>query len=346
MSDSYRWCFSCARPAVPAVRKRRGGYTVMATGPGSAGDQLSPELRDRAAEVADAVGLDAAPLRKRLPRLPFIVGRQLDRGSAARVTGELQAAGMEAGVYGPGALPMMRVRRSVVRKAGALTPRVYLIMAGMSGGYVSVINNSPGWWSIGVLGALLAAVPVVTTLVSRRASARWPEREARGAGSETALTEVLTTVRDPRLHARMQSLCTTAALVRQAVADREELSDADRCELVEAVDATVERSARLTLAVTAAQAGRASASHVAAARGTEQLSGAVTLMRDLDTLTNQILDQIGRSAQKLRGLALEIAAGDAIASGSAVARARDAVLCVSDEHEARSALERFLEEDR
>jgi hypothetical protein len=316
----------------------------MVTGPGSTGDQLSPEFRDRAAEIAAAVGLDASTLRKRLPRLPIIVGHELDRGSAGRISEELRAAGMEASVYGPGAQPVANVRRAVLKKAAALTPRVYLIMAGMSGGYVSVINNSPGWWSIGVIGAMLAAVPVVTTLVSRRASARWPDRQTSRDRTSGALNEVLTTVRDPRLHARMQSLCATAASARESVITGARLSEEDRRQLVEALDATVERSARLTLAVAAAQAGRASASHVAAAQGTNELPGAVSLMRDLDTLTNQILDQLGRSAQRLRALSLELAAGDTIASGAAVARLREELLRVSDEYAARAALDRFLEE--
>lgn len=348
MSGDYPWCFSCARPTAGAVKVDRGGHTVLIAGPGSNGDQLSPELRDRAAEVAAAVGLDVRRLRKSLPRVPFVLARHLDAGSAIRIAEELAASGMTASVHGPEALPVSQVRRAVFRKTLALTPRVYLIMAGMSGGYVSIMNSRPGVWTVAILGGILLGAPTVLGLVSRRAEARWlGERKPAGAG-DRAVNRVLSAVTDPLLHARLHAVCRAVAGLQRAAVDSELLSDGDRRELARAADTTIERTASLIITLNTARGGRAAATLAATTTSGDrgQLSDAVAVVRDLDAVANRVLEQIGRTAASVRSLAADLAVAEARNATEAVQHARAVLEEVNDQAAAHAQLDRFLEEHR
>lgn len=338
----YPWCFNCGRASIPAQRVRRRGYTVVVAGPGKHGEQIKPDLRDVCCRATDGVGLDSSKLRKRLPRVPFVLVRGVNRAGAKRIVEQLAAGGVEAGIVGPQEANRSALARSITKKTMTMAPRVYLVMMGMGGGFFSLINSTPGIVALSLLGSLVAAVPAVLGLAYSRALVHWDRDPETDLLPE--VSEVLLTVHDPLLHARMRSVTADAARLRRAGSAHGGDTTATR-ELERAIDRTVAGVASLvrSLSVLKESARAAALAGMESADPAER-SEASSLLRGAEGMYTKTMERIGRVSLGLRRLALRLLAVDADSTGLELASFAREVESLGDEIEAAAELEEFLEQ--
>lgn len=341
ISSFYPWCFGCGRATIPAHRVRRHGYTVVVGGPGKPGEQLRPELRDLCCRATETLGFDTVKLRKRLPRVPFVLVRGLSRAGAHHIAEILSDGGVEAAIVGPNEAPRTALVRSITRKTMTMAPRVYFVMLGMGGSFFSVINSTPGAFAASLIGTMVAAVPATLGLAYSRALVRW----GRESGPEILpeVAEVLRTVSDPLLHARMRSVAGDAAALRRAC-EAADAQDAERAEIVATVNRTVAGVAGLVQSLSVLKAS-AKAAGLAAMESTKdsERSEASRILRSAEGTYTKTMERIGAASLTLRRLALRLSNADAgVASVELAALGRE-VRALRDEVEAAQDLEGFLE---
>lgn len=315
MSSRYPWCFACGRSTLPVVRARRGGVTVFVVGPGERGDKLAPELRDACCEVADALGLDSTPMRKRVPRLPFVFARELDGASATRTHAELAPRGLVVSLVGPGHEPRSRGAALIARKTLTMAPRFYLILAGVSGGMWQVIGRVPPVVSLAILGSILAGIPIVAALGYRLGGARLTPDQASTSSPELSgaeLRDLLVRVRDPLVHARVRSIVEAAAGLVRAVDGDDEASDALVDEARSFARTAAARAAALGLALDDARRGAVLARHnemlaSGTSRDTATVVDSVAVVRRLDSTYTRALERLGSIALSVHQIALRLA---------------------------------------
>ena len=322
VSTHYGWCFTCGKPDLPVQRQHHGGYTLLVTGPGRPSEKCSPEFRDMCCHVAESVGLEPGPLRKRVPRLPFVLAGRLDYGGAVRLRDEMFSRGAEVAVIGPGEMPRRTLLRSAARKAVAMTPRVYLVMLGMGGAWFNIVRSvPPGGLAIG-FAVLLASVPLILTAAFTRPGVRWRTGMAERLGPD--LTRLLATVRDPLIHARMKSIAESVASLLEDVPGDRAPDHAAHAELRQWCEQTVDQAAGLCLALDAIRSGRGYATD---GEDAEEL-------RKLDTLYTRTLELLGTTALNIRELAVRSARAQGSRASLDLRELRSIVSRFADEGEA------------
>ena len=160
--DALPYCFSCVRTEVKLFSSadRRTTHSVVVHGPGKPGDRLDPELRHRIMSFVESLGAESPRIEKRIPRLPFVLFRDLSFESAENVKGELTQYGMSVGVIGKDSLSFRKKAfRLFNRKLLALYPRYLLIGLGSAGGMWQIVGKASPWLLIGVLIAITAIIP-------------------------------------------------------------------------------------------------------------------------------------------------------------------------------------------
>lgn len=140
-------CASCGHPLLAAVAVcfecgatrlslDAGGYSLFVIGPGSVGDKLDAQLRQKLLkwiEASPSLGLDASPLAKKVPRLPFVVVSKISESSALALARAMRGLGIECNVHRGGAFRLPAVRK----KAWLLSGRLLAIGAGTSAWFYS-----------------------------------------------------------------------------------------------------------------------------------------------------------------------------------------------------------------
>ncbi len=94
--EDVRVCFRCG--LVPVVLER-GRQTVLVLGPGRISDKLESSHRDRLVQwlrANAAVGFELEVLERRIPRLPFVLLRDVSELSASTVVASLERLGLES----------------------------------------------------------------------------------------------------------------------------------------------------------------------------------------------------------------------------------------------------------
>lgn len=342
VSRHYPWCFSCGKATVPAVREARGGYVVVIRGPGKPGEQMKPEWRDACCAVAEGVGLDTSRLRKRLPRFPFVMVRGINRAGARRIAEHLTTTGMDVEIVGAGEGSRFVLAKSVGRKTLAMAPRIYLIMMGMGGSFVSIANNAPGTFALGLLGAALASVPAVLGIAYSRPVVEWKVREV--AGEIPAVTDVLLTVSDPLLHARMRSITGDAQRLLAAARNVQVADDSEGASLESAVSRTVTNVAQLACGLsTLKESVRAATLASVQAEQDEHRREALAILRGAEATYTKSMERIGRVSLRLRRLALKLSGVSAAAAAVELSSAGREVQRIADEVGALHEIEDYLE---
>jgi tRNA A-37 threonylcarbamoyl transferase component Bud32 len=327
MSAHYGWCFTCGRPNLPA-QYRRGGYAVMITGPGKSGEKFTPEMRDECCSVAEAAALDPAPMRKHVPRLPFVFASSVDYGGARRLAGELASRGMEVALVGASEKPRSALIAAAARKALTMAPRVYLVALGMGGAWFNIVRSIPPVALLVGFGSLLAAVPIIMTAAFMQPRAKWEERHSAAGGDN--LTRLLADVRDPLIHARMKSIAESAYLIVEQMEKSSVVPEADRKAVREWADATVDRVAGLCLALNDVRTSTRYATQALAAPAQSQEEDAM-LIRRADAVQTRILEMIGSAALEVRELAARSAAAGRSSAAVSIGELRAVVMRFADE---------------
>ena len=91
-----RVCFRCG--LVPVVLEA-GPDTVLVLGPGRVSDKLDSERRDRLVQwlrANEKVGFDVERLERKIPRLPFVLVRNVSATTSTTIVGSLERLGIEA----------------------------------------------------------------------------------------------------------------------------------------------------------------------------------------------------------------------------------------------------------
>jgi len=113
-----RVCFRCG--LMPVVLEP-GASTVLVTGPGRLSDKLDTSRRDRLVDWLQAnasVGFDPTDLSRKIPRLPFVLVRDVSPASAQSIVGSLARLELESEVHTGGRLEHPLLRRHMHRMAG------------------------------------------------------------------------------------------------------------------------------------------------------------------------------------------------------------------------------------
>jgi len=213
-------CTACDQPLLPELNLclacgqaiaslGRGDYKVIVTGPGSVPDKLDLKLRNQICawiEGNPGLHLDAAPLAKTIPRLPFTLCAGVDQlGSEAVVRGLAQLGVTAVSHTGSSMrIPAMR------QKATTLAKRIGAIIA------VSCVGTMQ---SAGI--HMLWVVPLMALVVggANAWSGAKPATKALARGTSktpAAITAALKTVEEvvPALHARRHRLALRAVVHR------------------------------------------------------------------------------------------------------------------------------------
>ena len=343
MSKRYDWCFTCQKPSLPARGVGRGGTTVFVTGPGKAAEKLAPELRDACSDVASAMGLWSTQMQHKVPRLPFVLARGLDRGSAIRLRQELTSAGLEVMLCGPGDMPRKAAAGAIFRKVRGMAPRVYLVVLGTSGGMWQAYTRMPGAVAAAIIGTMLIGIPIVMSLIYRSSVSKLVSEE-RATGREE-LNQLLVTVSDPLIHARVKNIVEAGASLLETVQSDEEVDNATRSALAEYVGQSIERSAALGMALHRAREGTAYARHTAALSRSRDKDGAdqsVAIVRKMDSVYTQALEMIGSVALDIHATAVRLARTNEQFGPHDLTRIRERVDRLVDKHEAWKELEQEI----
>ncbi len=241
-------CHGCNEPLVPGlglclacgettVTLGRGRHTVLVLGPGEVGDKLDTDLRDRLCAWIRAnpgLGLDAAPLAKRIPRLPFTLCARVDRGGAEAVVAALARLGLTASARQGGALgePAMR------KKASKLTYRVMAIVLASGGAWANkAIFVLPFALVFAAFASVFGSVRTTTKALPRSRNELAP-----------ALTEALARVEKviPALVAARHRHALRAVVLRALALAEAHAGDAEAAaELAQAIDVAMVAAGRL-----------------------------------------------------------------------------------------------------
>jgi hypothetical protein len=246
-SDGPARCTGCGQPLLPGVglclacglpiaALGRGGFAVFITGPGSIGDKFDTHLRDRlCAWISGNPGLflDAGPLAKKIPRLPFTLCTGVDQAGAEALVVALERMGIEAMTQRGGAFRLKEMRK----KSMTLTARLLAIIAA-SGMYwaVKVI------WMMPIVLTVTAGVTVWTS-VRKTTKAMPRQKTTRPPAITAALTKVEAVV--PSLGARRHRMALRAVVHRSLALTDGKAGVADPAELGAAIEAAAAAAGRL-----------------------------------------------------------------------------------------------------
>ena len=241
-------CHGCDEPLLPGlglclacgeatVALGRGRHTVLVLGPGEIGDKLDTDLRDRLCAWIRAnpgLHLDAAPLAKSIPRLPFTLCARVDHHGADAVVAALARLGLTAIARRGNALgePAMR------KKARKLTLRVMAIVAASGGAWAgNALLVLPVALVLAAFASLWGSARTITRALPRPRAALAP-----------ALTDALGRVEKviPVLAAARHRHALRAVVLRSLALAEAHPGDAEAAaELAQAIDAAMVAAGRL-----------------------------------------------------------------------------------------------------
>jgi hypothetical protein len=270
-----------------------------------------------------------------------VLVRGLSRAGAQQIAETLSDGGVEAAIVGPKEASRTALVKSITRKTMTMAPRVYFVMLGMGGSFFSVINSTPGAVAASLIGTMVAAVPATLGLAYSRALVRWGHESGPELLPEVA--EVLRTVSDPLLHARMRSVAGDAAALQRAC-DATDGSQSERAEIATAVNQTVAGVAGLVQSLSVLKAS-AQAAGLAAFESTSEAerNEASKILRSAEGTYTKTMERIGATSLALRRLALRLSSAEAAATSGELAVLGTEVRSLRDEVEAAEDLEEFLE---
>jgi hypothetical protein len=211
-------------PALPIGRagESRARSALLITGPGEPGDRFPLDLRHRLVDFVSRIGGDTRRIEKRIPRLPFFLLRNLTEQNARELGASLSELGIESRVINPDNPEQRRfARRKIARKFGALYPRILLIMAGMSGGFVAQLNNAPQVMLPLIGAGVFLVLPTVTLIGFLR-----PEIRQNIEGSRiptAALAKLASQLEQPQARSVIQRISLSLAQLEREKAKGSEL---------------------------------------------------------------------------------------------------------------------------
>lgn len=175
------YCFDCGRdaPRLAAAAPKQTRSSVYILGPGAPASKFEAVDRKRLLTLLKAAGADASLLEKKLPRLPFVLAKDVTPLAAAQLSEAATELGLEAA---HGQSP----RRSSLPQAATLFSKKERTMTGR--GLLVVLGSMTGVWSnlgrvfthpdagaaimLGLAVLLIGGIVLTTRLGSRRAMAR------------------------------------------------------------------------------------------------------------------------------------------------------------------------------
>jgi hypothetical protein len=219
------YCFRCslAVPSLSPAESRAKAWSVMVTGSGKPGDKLDHEQRETCLRLVEREGVDAAGLRKRIPRAPFVLMRGLSRASAESMAEALGASGLEALSLGPDSPRELRdkARQAQAKRLTSLLPRIYAVIL-MSSSYLfsnlSNLARVPSLIPIAI-GLFLTVPPLVLAVSGRRAFARLQG----AAPGDPALLEAARALTTPSVRDIVESVAAKADAIEARIAELEGL---------------------------------------------------------------------------------------------------------------------------
>jgi hypothetical protein len=161
-------CFRCG--LAPIVLER-GPCSVLVTGPGRISDKLDSARRDRLVDwlrANEAVGLDPSPMKRKIPRLPFVLVSEVSAASAQSIVASLARLELQAQSYRGGWIghPLVRKHANGMAKRGLTVATAIALIPVMLTPFAIVVAAPLILLSaIGAFGISYASVarPVVDT---------------------------------------------------------------------------------------------------------------------------------------------------------------------------------------
>ncbi|MCA9719649.1 MAG: protein kinase, partial [Myxococcales bacterium] len=163
---------ACMNCGLVTARIEPGPCTLLVTGPGSPGDKLDSNLRERLVDwITRNPGLRMAPgaLGETIPRVPFTLATRVSRASAEAVGASLKRLHLEFEVVEGGPLKSKPMRKKATTMAG----RTAAILAAMSG-----VFAQSAWILFSVPLILVVMSVGVAWQAARRKTTALPASEA------------------------------------------------------------------------------------------------------------------------------------------------------------------------
>lgn len=223
-------CASCGRPLVPGVPAcfdcgaeqptlTAGRMTVFVVGPGGVAEKLPAGARQRLLAWLHAnpsLGLDPAPLAKRVPRLPFVLATGVSEASARALTSSVEALGLTCTVRRGNRFMLGTMQRKALQLSG----RIAVITLGPGFALLNTALMGSSFLVAGAVGSLAAGWYLAGRRIAR------PARQP-GLALPEAITQALERVAGvlPAIdHARHRD--SLRAVVQRALELRQVMHDA------------------------------------------------------------------------------------------------------------------------
>jgi serine/threonine protein kinase len=243
VSPSLSYCYACG-VAVGSPRAAPRGEAparVVVLGNGKPGDKLGIDERERCLRSVDRAGIDSSPLRKAIPRPPFVLVGSLSESSARTMASSLSEGGIPAIALSRSSprQDKRRARSAVLRYVAALTPRIWLILLATSTGAFNSVFRNLGEGAVGglfLLGLLFLLPPAILAGRSGKRFARIVD--AKAAEGEPLLLRAAGELREPELKELSSSLALKADSLRERLRAPGLLSARDSSELEAALDSS------------------------------------------------------------------------------------------------------------
>jgi len=245
--DGLAVCLSCGT-SVAVVHN--GDHTVLVTGPGEVGDKLDSAIRDRLLTwlgESPQLGLAASDdLKKRIPRLPFVLASGVSEPSAQALIAALQTQGVQADAVLGGAMKSPDFRSKARSIAGRTTAVVGASVVSMTG---TLMQHA---WFLGLvlIGGLAAIAWTMRRAMSHASVRAGSAARAFPAPMQAALGRVETAVVGIE-HARhrdaLRAVVGRTLALAPAMGETADDTDADGIgvELAAALDAATAATGRL-----------------------------------------------------------------------------------------------------
>lgn len=163
VSDAFPTCLNCGTDTVllQTAKKPKDRYQVAITGPGNPGERLDPELRHKLVNLMQPTGAELSKLKKSIPRLPFILIKNITSASAQSLVTMLNHLGLNAEISGKESkATRKKLFHLFNKKILAIYPRILLIGTGSMGGIWYILGKAPVLIPI-LLVALLVGIPLI-----------------------------------------------------------------------------------------------------------------------------------------------------------------------------------------
>jgi len=203
------YCFDCGRdaPRLAAAAPKAERSAVYILGPGSPASKFDATDRASLLALLSAAGADASLLKKKLPRLPFVLARDVTPLAAAQLAEAAAGLGLET-AHGPKPGDAERGFRA---KERAMTGRVLLValgsMGGLWGNLGRILDNAGAGLAIlfGLAAVIIGGAIVSTRIGSRRPVAKPATVDATDSDWQRA-QELLSPLRDAPLGPSLRGL--------------------------------------------------------------------------------------------------------------------------------------------